>query len=163
VNYRGYGASEGQPSQAAIVSDAEAIHDWAIRQPGIDARRVALHGRSLGAGVAVQLAARRPVGAVVLTSPFTSAADVGAQAYPWLPVRWLIRHPFDSAARAPAVKAPLLVLYGDEDDLIPPAMSRRLAGLWGGPAEARAVRGGHNDLRMDAGHDEAMREFLSRH
>jgi pimeloyl-ACP methyl ester carboxylesterase len=61
------------------------------------------------------------------------------------------------------VKAPLLVAYGDEDDLIPPALSRRLAGLWGGPAEVVAVRGGHNDLQMDPRHDEAVREFLSRH
>ena len=163
VNYRGYGSSEGKPGEASLVSDALEIFDWAVAQPQVDRTRVAVHGRSLGSGVAVQLAALRPVACVVLTSPFTSAAEVGAEAYPWMPVRWLIRHPFDSARRAPAIHAPLLVLLGDEDTIVRPALSRRLAGLWGGPAAVVSVRGDHNDLRMDPRHDEAVREFLSRH
>ena len=163
VNYRGYGASQGRPGEAAIVADALEVFDWAAARPDVDRSRIALHGRSMGTGVAVQVAAARPVAAVVLTSPFTSAADVGAEAYPWLPVRWLLRHPFDSAARAPKIHVPLLVLYGDSDTLVRPEHSRQLARLWGGPTAAIAVRGGHDDLRGDPRHDQAVREFLSRH
>ncbi|MGE5616113.1 MAG: alpha/beta hydrolase, partial [Bacillota bacterium] len=100
VNYRGYGQSEGRATESALIADALEIHDWAVRQPGIDGHRIVLHGRSLGTGVAVAVAAARPVRGVVLTSPFGSARDIAVEAYPWLPVRWLLRHPFDSRALA---------------------------------------------------------------
>src|SRR5256885_1603321 len=93
---------------------------WLGSRPGIDAQRIALHGRSLGSGVAVQVAAARPAKCIILTSPFSSALDVARQMYPWLPVALLLRHPFDSAAHAPGIDAPLLVLVGEADTLIAP-------------------------------------------
>lgn len=161
VNYRGYGASEGRPGERALVSDALEIFDRAAGRDDLDASRISLHGRSLGAAVAVQVAAARPVRCVVLTSPFTSARDIGRRLYPWLPVALLLRHPFDAAALAPRVTVPALFVFGEADTLIPPGNSRDLARAWGGPVRFAALPGrGHNDLAMDAGYHGAIRAFL---
>ena len=163
MNYRGYGESEGRPGEKALVADALEMFDWASRRADIDATRIALHGRSLGSAVAVAVAAARPVSKVILTSPLASAGDLAAELYPWLPVRWLLRHPFDSLARAPAIRSPVLVLVGDEDRIIPPSHSERLAQKWGGPVERRNFPGfGHNDVHLHPGYAEAIRAFLDR-
>lgn len=163
MNYRGYGASGGRPGEKALVADALALYDWAAARPDIDAARIALHGRSLGSGVAVQVAAARPARCVVLTSPFTSARDVAAAIYPWLPVGLLMRHPFDSAAQAPRVRAPALIVAGAADTLVPARFSARLAGLWGGPVEQVTFPGfGHNDLGIHPGYATTIRAFLER-
>ena len=161
MNYRGYGKSEGRPGERALVSDALQIFDWAAQHPAIDASRIALHGRSLGSGVAVPVAAQRPVRCVLLTSPFGSAVDVAREIYPWLPVALMMRHPFDSSRLAPTVRAPLLVLVGEDDSIIAPHHSERLAAAWGGSVERVSFRGiGHNDLQVHPGYAAAMRAFL---
>jgi fermentation-respiration switch protein FrsA (DUF1100 family) len=163
VNYRGYGASAGSPGEKAIVADALALYDWAARRPDVDPDRIAVHGRSLGSGVAVQVAAARPVRCVVLTSPFSSALDVARSAYPWLPVALLLRHPFDSMAHAPKLKVPALVLVGEADTLVPPEHSERLAKAWGGTVERSRFPGmGHNDVSMHPGYNSAIQAFLGR-
>lgn len=163
VNYRGYGASGGRPGEKAMVSDAIELFDWAARHAGLDAGRVALHGRSLGSAVAVQLAAARPVRCVVLTSPFASAVEVARDFYSWLPVALLMRHPFDLSAVAPRVKAPALVIYGEDDTIIKPRHSERLAAIWGGAVEKVSLPGfGHNDLHITPRYGTAIRGFLDR-
>jgi fermentation-respiration switch protein FrsA (DUF1100 family) len=163
VNYRGYGASGGKPGEAALVSDAADVYDWASRRMDIDAARIAVHGRSLGTGVAVQLAAQRPVQCVVLTSPFASALDVARETYPWLPVAWLLRHPFDSGAHAPAIRVPALILSGTADTLIAPRHSDKLAKLWGGAVERVSLEGfGHNDIDVHPAYAKAVGAFLDR-
>lgn len=163
VNYRGYGASGGKPAEAAMVADALEIFDWAARRTDLDAARVALHGRSLGTGVAVQVAAARPARCVILTSPFDSARDVAKRIYSWLPVGLLMRHPFDSASHAPRLRMPALFLMGDADQVIPMNHSERLASLWGGPVERVAFAGfGHNDLSMNPRYDASIQAFLGR-
>lgn len=163
VNYRGYGASAGRPGEAALVSDGQEIYDWAARRGDIDADRIALHGRSLGTGVAVQVAAARPARCVVLTSPFASLLDVSREIYPWLPVTWLMRHPFDSAARAPKIRVPALILSGTADTLVRPHHSDKLAAAWGGPVERVKLEGfGHNDIDLNPGYAKAIRAFLDR-
>jgi hypothetical protein len=163
VNYRGYGRSQGKPGEKSLVQDALELFDWAARRPDIDAGRIALHGRSLGTGVAVQLAAARPARCILLTSPFASARDVAREVYPWLPVSLLMRHPFDSGRHAPALKMPALVLMGDADTLIPKHHSERLASLWGGPIERAAFAGfGHNDLHVTPRYSATIRAFLDR-
>src|SRR5262245_10063601 len=116
LSYRGYGGSTGEPSEAGLINDAMAAYDFAAaRYP---AGRIVLWGESLGTGVAIALAAERKVGGIILDAPFTSIADVGAAAYPFAPVRWLINAPFrsdDPNARAPA---PLLALPADPHPLI---------------------------------------------
>lgn len=163
VNYRGYGRSEGKPSEKALVADAIETFDWAARRADVDATRIALMGRSLGTGVAVQVAAKRPAKAMVLVSPYDSVAEVAAAAYPWLPARWMLRHPFDSTAHAAAIRLPALIVTGSEDTLIRPAHSKRLAKLWGGPVEALDLEGlGHNDIGGER-YEAAIRGFLDRH
>lgn len=163
VNYRGYGRSEGRPGERAMVSDAVELFDWAARRADVDPARIALHGRSLGTGVAVQVAAQRPARCLMLTSPFSSAREVASEVYPWLPVRWLMRHPFDSLEHAPRLRTPVLVLIGESDDLIPPGHSDRLADAWGVRAERVRFPGfGHNDIGMHPGYDAALQAFLAR-
>ncbi len=163
VNYRGYGRSQGRPGEKALVADGIELYDWAARRPDIDPQRIALHGRSLGTGVATQVAAARPVRCVVLTSPYASLVDVAREFYPWLPVALLLRHRFDSAALAPGLRAPALVLVGEADDLVPPHHSHKLAAAWGGPVERVSLEGfGHNDIDVNPRYAAAIRAFLDR-
>jgi fermentation-respiration switch protein FrsA (DUF1100 family) len=163
VNYRGYGESGGKPGEQALVADALAIHDWVAGRGDVDAARIAVHGRSLGSGVAVQLAAARRVRCLVLTSPFDSLVAVARSHYPWAPVGWLMRHRFESIAFARSVSIPALVLIGEIDDIIAPENSQRLANAWGGPVEFVRLPGrGHNDLDVDSRYTNAIREFLDR-
>jgi fermentation-respiration switch protein FrsA (DUF1100 family) len=163
VNYRSYGSSEGKPGEAALVSDGIELFDWAKQRDDIDAARIAVHGRSLGTGVAVQVAAARPARCVVLTSPFLSAREVAKSLYPWLPVAFLMRHPFDSAARAPTMKTPALFIMGTADTLVPMWQSKELADLWGGPKDRLVLEGfGHNDVHMNPRYGATIREFLDR-
>jgi pimeloyl-ACP methyl ester carboxylesterase len=97
---------------------------------------------------------------IVLTSPFSSALDIAREAYPWLPVALLMRHRFDSLALATRVRTPLLVLIGENDTLIAPAHSERLAKAWGGPVAVTRVRGGHDDLQADPRYLDALHAFL---
>lgn len=164
VNYRGYGESEGKPGEKALVSDAIELLDWAMARPDVDRRRVALHGQSLGSAVAVQAAAAREVACVVLSTPFDSARAVAADLYPWLPVGLLLRHPFDSAALAPSIRAPALVLIAGEDSIVPPKHAERLAEAWGGPVQRVRLDGaGHNDLYAHPHYETSIRAFLDRH
>lgn len=161
VNYRGYGLSEGSPSEAALVADALVLYDFATAHPAVDPQRIVAFGRSLGSGVAVALAAQRPVRAVVLVSPFDSLASVAKHHYPYLPVDWLLRHPFDSIALAPALRQPLLCFIAERDEVIPPAHSERLFAAWGGAKRKVALAGaGHNDTDGADGFWPSLRGFL---
>jgi len=147
VNYRGYGESGGKPSEAALFGDALAVFDALARRPDVDASRIVLVGRSLGSGVATYVAAERPVTAVVLISPYDSMTAIARRHYPWLPVGLLLKHPFDSASRAPHIRAPLLAIAGEGDRIIPPSHSRRLVEAWAGPKRFVELRDAdHNDL-----------------
>jgi len=108
VDYRGYGQSGGAPSEKAMVSDALLLYDHATKLPGVDSKRIVAFGRSLGSGVAVALAAQRPLAGVILVSPFDSLAAVAKRYYWYLPVDWMLKHRFDSAALAPQMRTPQL-------------------------------------------------------
>ena len=147
LNYRGYGESDGNPSEAALLGDALVVFDALARRPDVDTGRIVLVGRSLGSGVAVHVAAERPVAAVVLISPYESMTAVARRHYPWLPVGLLLKHPFDSASRAPRIQAPLLAIAGGRDRIIPPAHSRKLVEVWGGPKRfVELGEADHNDI-----------------
>ena len=147
VNYRGYGASDGEPGERALTSDAISIHDAIVQRDDVDARRIVVFGRSLGSAVGVHLAAMRPVAGVILVSPFDSLAAVGRQHYPWLPVSLLLRHRFDAASLAARIRVPLLAIVGDADSIVAPARSRVLFDAWAGPKSWQVIAGAnHNDL-----------------
>ena len=162
LNYRGYGLSDGRPGEAALRVDALTLYDRLAAREDVDAERIVVLGRSLGSGVAVQLAANRPVHALILVSPFDSLRSIAKRTYPFVPVRLLLRHPFDSLALAAGITAPLLVMAGERDTLIPPEHSRRLAEAWAGPWRWELLPGtGHNDIHAAGRYWPVMREFLA--
>ena len=161
LNYRGYGLSEGSPTEAALTADALSIYDELAAREDVDPERIVVFGRSLGSGVAVHLAAHRPVRAVVLVSPFDSLRSIAGKQYPFVPVSLLLKHPFDSLAHAPGMQAPLLVLAGEHDRLIPARFSRRLHDGWGGPKRWRLIgQADHNDIHARSGYWPEIRDFL---
>jgi len=147
LNYRGYGDSAGRPGERALLDDGLAAFDALALRSNVDPRRVVVVGRSLGTGIAVHVAASRPVAGAILISPFDSLVEVGRMHYPWLPVGWLLRHRFDGMPRAAKAGVPMLAIVGDADGIIPPARSRSLFDAWAGPKTWVVVPGaGHNDL-----------------
>jgi len=148
-DYRGYGGNPGDPSEDGLAADARAAQQWLARQPDVDPRRIAYFGESLGAAVAVGLAVQSPPAALVLRSPFTSLPDVGAVHYPWLPVRRLLLDRYPSIERIASVSAPVLVIAGDRDDIVPMPLSLRLYDAAADPKRFVLVPGaGHNDPEL---------------
>jgi uncharacterized protein len=160
VNYRGYGGSTGRPSEAALLSDAEAIYDCvsAHHSP------VAVIGRSLGSGVAVALAASRPVERLILVTPFDNVANVAADHFPWLPVRWLVRDRYDSERRIGRVTAPILAVVAEHDEVVLRARSDALIAAIPPPLRHTIlIRGAtHNDVSFDPAYWPGLRDFLYR-
>lgn len=159
LSYRGYGGSSGKPSEAGLLQDAAAAYAFAAaRYP---AERIVAWGESLGAAVAVALAADKPVAALVLEAPFTSAADIAAALYPYIPVRLLMWDQFRSDQRIAAVKAPVLILHGERDRTVPIASGERLyAGANEPKRMVRFPEGGHNGLDQH-GALQAVQQFLA--
>jgi uncharacterized protein len=158
LSYRGYGGSTGKPSETGLINDAMAAYDFAAaRYPP---KRIVLWGESLGTGVAVAVAAEREVGGIILDAPFTSIADVGAAAYPFAPVRWLIKDPFRSDERIARISAPLLVMHGERDHIVPIRFGERLFSLAREPKRmVRFPQGTHVELD-DYGAEKAVKAFL---
>ncbi len=159
--YRGYCGSTGKPSEHGLILDAMAAYDFVRAR--FPAERIVLFGESLGTGVAVALGAERQIGALILDAPYTSIADVGAAAYPFAPVRWLLKDSFRSDQRIARVKAPLLVIHGDRDGIVPVSFGEKLFSL--ANQSKRMVRfplGGHVNLD-DYGAAKVVNEFLSEH
>jgi fermentation-respiration switch protein FrsA (DUF1100 family) len=125
-DYRGYGRSEGRPSEAGIQQDARAALAWLNERTGTTPAETIYFGRSLGAAVAVELAVARDCRMLVLSNAFSSMPDVAANVYPWLPVRWLMRNRYPSLERIRECHQPLLQAHGTDDTLVPIAMARRL-------------------------------------
>ena len=159
VNYRGYGGSSGRPSEAGLVADALAVFDHVQRENPV----VAVMGRSLGSGVAVRLAAERPVERLVLVTPFDSLVKLARHYFRWLPVGLLMRDRYESARRVPQVSAPVLVVIAGEDEIIPRDRSDALAAAFG-PGQARVVvvpGVGHNTLDLLPQYLASVQAFLA--
>ena len=161
-NYRGYGLSGGKPSQRALFADALAIHDHLAALPDVDASRVVVLGRSLGSGVAVHLADHRPLAGAILVTPYDSVRSVAENVYPYLPVKLLLKHPFDSLARAGGIATPALFLAAGEDRVIPPRHARRLYEGWAGPKEWSLLdEADHNTVVEAAEFEPGIARFLT--
>ena len=159
LEYRGYGGSGGSPSEPGLIADAQAAYRFAAgRYPP---QQLVPWGESLGAGVAIALAAERPVGRVILEAPFTSAAALGARHYWYLPVSLLMKDQFRSDLRIGKVTAPLLIMHGVHDRVVPYAMGEQLFDLANKPKHfVRFLDGGHEDLD-DNGALDAVARFLA--
>ncbi|GAB3333509.1 alpha/beta hydrolase [Marilutibacter aestuarii] len=155
--YRGYGASTGTPDEAALVSDARFLFDVVSSRH----RPVDVIGRSLGSGVASQLAASRPVARLALVTPFDSLAAVGQAHYPWLPVQWLARDRYDSARHLADYRGPVLIVRAEHDTLIPADSTRRLAEALPQPPRIVVLEGaGHNGFDASPAYARALQAFL---
>ncbi|KFC71913.1 alpha/beta hydrolase [Massilia sp. LC238] len=144
LHYRGYTGSTGNPSEQTLVGDALALFDRVAREH----RDVVLIGRSLGTGVAVQVASQRPVGKLVLVTPYDSLAGLAARQFPYFPVRWLLRDRYASSAYAPRVQAPTLLIAAQHDEIIPADSAERLLARFpAGVARLRVIEGTqHNSI-----------------
>jgi fermentation-respiration switch protein FrsA (DUF1100 family) len=159
LSYRGYAGSSGRPSEQGLLSDAEAAYAFTSARYGAD--RIVVWGFSLGSGVGVALAADRRIGKLVLEAPYTSILEVAAGAFPFLPVRWLVRDQFRSDQRMARVAAPLLIMHGAHDATIPINLGERLFALAHEPKQfVRFPEGSHNDLG-DHGAIETARQFMN--
>lgn len=123
AGYRGYGGNPGSPGEDGLIEDARAALAHLVGA-GFSPARIIYFGESLGAAVAARLATEQAPAALVLRSPFTELADVAAHHYPWLPVRALLRDRYPVARHVTAVTAPVTVIYGGADTVVPPALSR---------------------------------------
>ena len=125
MSYRGYSGSTGRPSEAHNIADARLAYDYLIKQ-GLKPSDIVLYGESLGTGVAVQLASSVPVAGVILDAPYTSIVEVGAKSYPILPLRWIMTDRYESDKYIARINAPLLILHGARDPVIPLEMGQRM-------------------------------------
>jgi fermentation-respiration switch protein FrsA (DUF1100 family) len=159
LSFRGYAGSSGKPSEAGLLADGEAAYKFAAAH--YPAERIVPWGYSLGSGVAVAIAASHPVGKLILEAPYTSTIELGAAAFPFLPVRWLMHDHFRSDQKIGAVHVPLLVMHGVHDSVVPSAMGERLFALANEPKRfVRFPRGDHINLD-EQGAVKTAREFLA--
>jgi fermentation-respiration switch protein FrsA (DUF1100 family) len=149
MTYRGYGGSTGSPTEDNNVADARLAYGALVHE-GVPATSIIVYGESLGTGIAVRIAAERQVAGVILDAPYTSIVDVAAGAYPMLPVRAFLVDRYETTRYLPQVKAPLLVLHGERDGVVPVAMGREIARLGNEPKRLVVFpNGGHSDLYIN--------------
>lgn len=125
-DYRGYGHSQGRPSELGILADAEAAQLWLAERTGQRPDQIVVWGRSLGGAVAVHLASQRAAAALVLDRTFSSMVDVAASHFPWLPVRWLLRNRYPSSEKLPSYTGPLIQFHGQPDEVVPYRLAQAL-------------------------------------
>ncbi|MFN3322461.1 MAG: alpha/beta hydrolase [Bryobacteraceae bacterium] len=162
LDYRGYGRSEGRPTERGLYRDAEAAYRWLLDR-GYPPSRIVLHGESLGTAVAVDLAARQPSAGVILEAPFTSARDVAHRVLPWIGP--LLVSGYDARVKIANVRAPVLIVHGDRDEIIHYDFGKKLFEAASEPKEFAVVPdAGHNNLLEVSGPEyvERLRRFYAR-
>jgi fermentation-respiration switch protein FrsA (DUF1100 family) len=162
MTYRGYGGSSGSPSEAANVADARLAYHALVNE-GVAPRSIVAYGESLGSGIAVRVAVELPVAGVILDAPYTSIVDVAAQAYPFLPVRHFLTDRYETTRYIAGIKAPLLILHGQRDGVVPVDMGRELARLAREPKRLVIFPNGHHsDLYINGNNAiDAVRDWIA--
>ena len=161
-DYRGYGLSDGEPSEENTYADAVACHQWLISVKQYAPDQIIVFGRSLGGAVAIDLASRMPCGGLIIESTFTAAVDVGRKFYPFLPVGWLLRDRYDCLSKIPRVTCPVLVTHSPNDEIVPYEMGVQLYEAARPPKRLVPLEGGHNErqyLTMPE-YTDAMRRLM---
>ena len=162
LDYRGYGRSEGRPTEPRLYEAADLAYAALRRRPGVDPARIFIYGRSLGSAVATRTAATHPAAGLILESPFTTAAAMTREHYALLP-RFILRLRLDNLETIRQVHCPVLVFHGTDDRLVPSAMGMQVAAAAPGPTEVVLIQGaGHNDTydRGDASYRNKLAEFV---
>jgi hypothetical protein len=168
MDYRGYGKSEGKPSEGVLYEDGMLAYRYLTEERGVDPARLVIFGRSLGGAVAIELATRQPAAALVAESSFTSAQDLAKLHYSFLPGMLIgsMTHKFDSISKVPDLRSPALFIHGEKDTIVPARMGRRLYEAAAEPKDWYEVRGAdHNDMLMIGGAEYFRRliDFVKRY
>jgi len=160
-DYRGYGLSKGRPGEEGTYLDAQAAHHW-LEQKGYTGSSIVAFGESLGGGVASELALRERLGGLVLQSTFSSIPDIGAELFPWLPVRWINTIKYDTCAKLPRIHVPVLVMHGRGDELIGFHHGEKIFAVANQPKMFWELKGDHNEPLDDKkGFIEGIERFLT--
>ena len=159
-DYPGFGKSEGSPSEHGCYAAADAAYDWLTEKQGIAGGHIVLLGKSLGGGVAIDLASRRPHRALVLMMTFTSVPDVAQRKFFWLPVRWLMRNRFESLDKLEHCTRPVFVVHGTADRLVPFEHGEHLFAAAKGPKQFVALEGVRHEICPDENLLRELRRFL---
>ena len=164
-DYRGYGKSEGSPTENGTYTDAETAYQWLIKDKKIPENSIIIMGRSLGAAIAANLAKNHNPRLLILESGFSSTPDVAAKQYPIFPVRLLCRYKYKTAEYVKDVKCPLLIVHSPEDEIIPYPNAKRIFNSANEPKEFLEIRGSHNEGYSDSGdiYTNGLRNFLEKH
>lgn len=158
AEYRGYGGNPGAPTEAGLIADGESVLEW-LRSQGFGEARLVLYGESLGSGVALALAERQRVRAIVLESPFTSIGAAAQQHYPFVPAKWLVKDRFDNLKRIGGIELPVLIVHGERDRVMPSRHGETLAEAAPRASLHLFPEAGHNDL-FEHGAREKVLDFL---
>lgn len=163
-DYRGYGASTGKPTEEGTYHDARAAWNYLREQRGIPPQQIVICGRSLGGAVAAQLASEVKAAGLILEATFTSLPDMASHLYPWLPVKLLCRFRYNTLARLPEIKCPLLIAHSPDDEMIPYAQGKRLYDAARTSKIFHQLTGGHNDGEGEtsAAYRQALDDFLAK-
>ncbi len=164
-DYRGYGHSEGSPSEQGTYQDAAAAWRYLTEERHLPPAKIIIYGESLGGAVAAWAAEAYPPAALILVSTFTSVPDIGAQVYPFLPVRQLSRIQYNTLTRLPQITCPVLIMHSPADEVIPFSHGQRLFAAAAEPKEFIQLQGGHNDglMRSASQFRAALAAFVTRH
>jgi fermentation-respiration switch protein FrsA (DUF1100 family) len=161
LDYRGYGRSDGKPGEENTYRDAQASYHW-LTSKGLAGKNIIGYGESLGGGVISELAMRETLGGLILQSTFTSMPDLGAELFPWLPVRLISTIKYNTRAKLPKLHLPVLILHSRRDDLIAFHHAEENFAAANEPKFLREITGGHNDALVSSRPAmlAAIREFL---
>ncbi len=162
-DYRGYGLSEGQPTEQGTYLDAEAAWQYLIQTEGYAPSDIVLFGRSLGGAIAARLAHRHAAAGLIVESAFTSVRDIGSQMYPYLPVRLLSRFDYNTKTWIEKTNCPILIVHSPDDEMIPFSHGQRLFDAAPAPKQFLEISGSHNSGYLDSGpvYEEGLNSFIS--
>src|SRR5208283_2184290 len=164
VDYRGYGKSEGKPDEAGVYHDADAAYDYLLKQRHFRAQDIIIYGHSLGGAVAVNLASRRPCGGLIVESSFTNARAMARRMFAVPAIAYVVKSRFDSLRKIRDVRAPILIVHGTRDEVIPFAMGQQLFAAAPEPKRFYSIEGaGHNNLMEVGGESylECLHQFVA--
>lgn len=144
-DYRGYGRSRGRPGEKGTYLDGVAAYCYLVSQKGAAPEKIVVYGESLGGAIAIYLAEKLKVGALICEGTFTSTVDMGREVYPFLPIKLMVTMKYEALSRIGGVKAPTLIVHSQDDEIVPFRHGQRLYEAAGGPKEFYRMRGGHNE------------------
>lgn len=162
-DYRGYGRSEGRPSEEGVYEDARAAYDYLVKKADIDPARIVCFGQSLGGAVVIDLAAHRAIAGIIAEATFSSASDMARRMLPIPGIGWIVRSRFDSTAKIRELRIPILFMHGNADEVVPFELGRRLFEAANEPKVFWEIPGAtHNDTSVVGGQEYYRRitEFL---